>query len=81
MTYLNIEKAKSKFYDLASSCIRHNKVINISTKEGNVVLLDEKNYNNLIESLYLAGIKGVRSDIEEAIKTPTAELSKEQPWK
>ena len=81
MTYLNIDKAKKYFCNLASSCIQYNQVINISTKEGNVILLGEKNYNNLIESLYLVGVKGVCEDIEEAVKTPTSELSKESPWK
>ena len=68
MTYLNIDKAKKYFCNLASSCIQYNQVINISTKEGNVILLGEKNYNNLIESLYLVGVKGVCEDIEEAVK-------------
>ena len=51
------------------------------TKEGNVILLSADEYNSLIESLYLAGIKGVYEDIEEAVKTPTSEFSKEPPWK
>ena len=81
MINLNISNARDKLYNLASSCIRYNDVVNISTKEGNVILLSEDDYNSLIESLYLAGIKGVYEDIEEAVKTPTSELSKEPPWK
>ena len=63
------------------SCIKYNDVVNISTKEGNVIMMSEDDYNSLIESLYLAGIKGVYEDIEEVVKTPTSELSKEPPWK
>ena len=81
MINLNISNARDKLYNLASSCIKYNDVVNISTKEGNVILLSEDDYNSLIESLYLAGIKGVYEDIEEAVKTPTSELSKEPPWK
>ena len=55
--------------------------MNISTKDGNVILLSEEDYNSLIESLYLAGIKGVYEDIEKAVKTPTSDFSKEPPWK
>ena len=81
MINLNISNARDELYKLASSCIKYNDVVNISTKEGNVILLSEDDYNSLIESLYLAGIKGVYEDIEEAVNTPTSEFSKEPPWK
>ena len=81
MVNLNISNARTELYKLASSCIKYNDVINISTKEGNVILLSEDDYKSLIESLYLAGVKGVYEDIEEVVKTPTDELIKEPPWK
>ena len=81
MINLNISNARNELYKLASSCINYNDIVTISTKEGNVILLSEDDYNSLIESLYLAGIKGVYEDIEEAVKTPTSEFSKEPPWK
>ena len=81
MINLNINNARDELYKLASSCIRYNDVVNITTKEGNVILLSEDNYRSMIESLYLAGIKGVYEDIEEAVNTPTSEFSKEAPWK
>ncbi len=81
MINLNISKARDELYKLASSCIRYNDTVNISTKEGSVILLSADEYNSLIESLYLAGIKGVYEDIEEAVKTPTSDFSKEPPWK
>ena len=81
MINLNISNARDELYKLASTCIRYNDIVNISTKEGNVILLSEDDYNSLIESLYLAGIKGVYEDIEKAVNTPTSEFSKEPPWK
>ncbi len=81
MMTLNISNARAKLYKLASSCIKYNTVVNINTKEGNVILISEDDYNSLIESLYLAGIKGVYEDIEEAVKTPTNEFIKDPPWK
>ena len=81
MVNLNISNARTELYKLAASCIKYNDVINISTKEGNVILLSEDDYKSLIESLYLAGVKGVYEDIEEVVKTPTDELIKEPPWK
>ena len=81
MVNINISNARSELYKLASSCIKYNDVISISTKEGNVILLSEDDYRSLIESLYLAGIKNVYEDIEEAVNTPTSEFSKDPPWK
>ena len=81
MITLNISNARAELYKLASSCIKYNSVVNINTKEGNVVMISEEDYNSLMESLYLAGIKNVYEDIEEAVKTPTSEFSKEAPWK
>lgn len=81
MINLNISNARDELYKLASSCIKYNNVVNISTKEGNVILLSEDDYKSLIESLYLAGIKGVYESIEEAVKTPTSEFDKDPPWK
>ena len=81
MVNINISNARDELYKLAASCIKYNDIVNISTKEGNVILISEDDYNSLIESLYLAGIKGVYEDIEEAVNTPTSEFSKEPPWK
>lgn len=81
MINTNISNARDELYKLASSCIRFSDIVNISTKEGNVILLSEEAYNSLIESLYLAGVKGVYEDIEEVVNTPSSEFSKEAPWK
>jgi PHD/YefM family antitoxin component YafN of YafNO toxin-antitoxin module len=66
----NITNARSELYKLAASCIKYNNIININTKDGNVIMMSEEDYNNLIESLYLAGIPGVYESIEEGVNTP-----------
>ena len=77
MVKMNISKAKDELYEIAHSCIKHNDVFNIATEEGNIVMLSEDNYNSLVESLYLTGIKGVYEDIEEVVNTPSEELCSE----
>ncbi len=81
MINTNISNARTELYKMAASCIKYNDVINISTKDGNVIMLSEDDYKSLLESLYLAGIKGVYEDIENVVKTPTSEFSKDPPWK
>lgn len=70
MMNTNITNARSELYKLAASCIKYNNIININTKDGNVIMMSEEDYNNLIESLYLAGIPGVYESIEEGVNTP-----------
>ena len=80
MINLKISDAKNDFYKLATSCIKNDEVVNISTENGNVVLISENNYKNIIESLNLMGIKCVYEDIEETVRTSTPEFLKEAPW-
>lgn len=80
MMNTNITNARAKLFELASSCIKYNNVINISTKEGNVIMMSEEDYNNLMESLYLAGIPGMYENIVEGANTPLEECEKIK-WK
>ena len=76
MMNINITNARAELFKLASSCIKYNNVININTKEGNVVMLSEEDYNNLIETLYLAGIPNLLESIVEGVNTPLEDCEK-----
>ena len=80
MMNINITNARAELFKLASSCIKYNNVININTKEGNVIMLSEEDYNNLIETLYLAGIPNLLESIIEGVNTPLEEWKKIE-WK
>lgn len=80
MMNTNITSAREKLYSLASSCIKYNNIININTKEGNVIMMSEEDYNNIMESLYLAGIPGMYESIEEGVNTPIEKCEKVE-WK
>lgn len=73
MMNTNITNARAELFKLASSCIKYNNIININTKEGNVIMMSEEDYNNLMESLYLAGIPGMYESIVEGANTPLEE--------
>lgn len=80
MMNINITNARAELFKLASSCIKYNNVININTKEGNVVMLSEEDYNNLVETLYLAGIPNLLESIVEGVNTPLEDCEKIE-WK
>ena len=50
--------------------IRYNEPLNISTKEGNAVLLSEEDYSGIMETLYLVSMPGMREKIMEGMSTP-----------
>ena len=77
MITMNIRKAREELYRIAASCIKYDDVFNIVTEEGNIIMISEDNYNSLVESLYLMGIKGVYEDIEEVVNTSSKELCSE----
>lgn len=73
MMNINITNARAELFKLAYSCIKYNNVININTKESNVIMLSEEDYNNLIETLFLAGIPNLLESIIEGVNTPLEE--------
>lgn len=79
MTNTNITNARTNLFKLADQVIKFNDVVNITTKDGNVVLLSEEDYNALIETIYLYTIPGMKESIEEGVNTPLEECS-ELSW-
>ena len=47
--------------------------INITTKNGNAVVLSEEDYNGLMETLHLTSVPGMKEKITEGLKTPLSE--------
>lgn len=76
MTNVNIINARQNLFKLASSCIKYNDVITITTKEGNIVMMSEKIYKNLIESLAIARVPGLYESIQKGVLTPLDECKK-----
>lgn len=51
MTNINITNFRKDIYELLEQTIKYNEPLNISTKNGNAIVLSEEDYNNLIETL------------------------------
>ncbi len=73
MTNTNITNLRKNIFDYANSCIKFNDIININTKDGNLILLSEEEYSGLIETLYLCSIPGMKESIIEGMNTPLSE--------
>ncbi len=63
MTNTNITNFRKDIYKLLENAIKYNEPINISTKNGNAVVLSEEDYNNLIETLYISSIPKLKEEL------------------
>jgi len=67
MTNTNITNFRKDIYELLEQTIKYNEPINISTKNGNAIVLSEEDYNNIMETLYIASIPELKRDIIEGL--------------
>lgn len=73
MTTINVTNFRKDIYELLEQTIKYNNPINISTKNGNAIVLSEEDYYSLIETLYIESIPGLKEKIIEGGKTPIDE--------
>lgn len=73
MTNINITNFRKDIYELLEQTIKYNEIINVTTKNGNAIVISEEDYNNLIETLYISSIPGLKQDIMEGMKEPIEE--------
>lgn len=73
MTNTNITNFRNNVFEYINQAIEFNDIINISTKNGNAVILSEEDYNGLVETLYLSGNPQVKKDILDGAATPLAD--------
>lgn len=73
MTNINITNFRKDIYELLEQAIKYNETINVSTKNGNAIILSEEDYNSLIETLYISSVPGLKEEIIEGLKEPLEE--------
>lgn len=78
MTNTNITNFRKDIYELLEQTIKYNEPINISTKNGNAIVLSEEDYNNLIETLYISSIPELKKDIMKGLKEKIEDCIEEE---
>ena len=68
MTNVNITNFRKDIYELLEQTIKYNEPLNISTKNGNAIVISEEDYNNLIETLYISSVPGLKEKITKGLK-------------
>lgn len=63
MTNINVTNFRKDIYTLLEQTINFNEPINISTKNGNAVVISEEDYNSLMETVYIMSVPGLKDEI------------------
>lgn len=77
MLNININGFCKDVSNYMKQTIKFKEPINISTEDGNVIMLSEDDYRGLIETLYLKSIPGMEEKLIEGMNTPLSECLSE----
>ena len=72
-TTTNITNFRKNAFNYVEQTIKYNEPLNISTKDGDAVLLSAEDYSGLMETLYLVSVPGMREKIMDGLKQPLDE--------
>ena len=78
MLNTNITNFRKNIFGMLEQTIKFNEPVNISTKDGNAVVISEEDYNGLMETLYLSSMPAVREKIIDGLNTPLEECLPEE---
>lgn len=81
MTNMNVTNFRKNIFELLEQTIKYNEPVNITTKDGNAVVMSEEDYNGLMETLYLSSIPGLKESILEGANAPDSEGTPESEVK
>ena len=70
---MNAAAARQNLYKVIDDVITTEEPTFITSKKGNVVILSERDYNAINETLYLLSIPGMREKLIEGVNTPLSE--------
>lgn len=83
MTNTNITAFRKNVFGFVDQAVTFGEVVNVSTKNGNAVLLSEEDYNGLLETARLSAIPGMVDSILAAQAEPPEECvpyDPEEDW-
>ena len=80
MSTLTASEARAKLYRLIDEAAESHVPIRITGKRNNAVLVSEKDWASVQETLYLLSIPGMRESIREGMDTAVEECESELDW-
>lgn len=65
----NVTNFRKNIFGILEQTIKYNEPVNICSKDGNVVILSEEDYNGMVETLYLSSMPATKENIIEGLNT------------
>ena len=72
MNIVNVTQARNDLYSIVEKVLGH-EAVTITSKNGNVIMLSEEDWEGIKETLYLMGDPDFLNDVREARNTPVSE--------
>jgi len=80
MTSIKATDARAKLYRLLDEVAESHEPVVITGKRSNAVLVSEDDWRSIQETLHLLSVPGMREAVQEGMKTPVDECSKDPGW-
>ena len=80
MTTISASQARVRLYGLLDEAAESGEAIQITGRRNNAVLVSERDWRAIQETLYLLSIPGMRASLREGQKTPVKRCSPEPGW-
>ncbi len=78
MTTTTITNFRKNIYSMVENTVRFNEPVNITSKDGNAVMISEKEYLGLLETLHLTSVPGMKEKLVAGLNTPLSETIPEE---
>jgi len=80
MSTLTASEARAKLYRLIDEAAESHVPIQITGKRNNAILVSEKDWASVQETMYLLSVPGMRESIREGMESPVEECEAEIDW-
>jgi prevent-host-death family protein len=80
MKTMTASVARANLYRLLDETAESSEPVQITGKKGNAVLVSERDWRAMQETMYLLSIPGMRESIREGLATPIEECSEDPGW-
>lgn len=80
MTTKTATEARAQLYNLVDEVSESHDPVLITGRRANAVLISEKDWNSVQETLYLTSIPGMRKAIQEGLKRPVSKCARKLKW-
>ena len=79
MTNTNITAFRKNVFGFVDQAVTYGEVANVTTKNGNAVIISETDYKSMLETLHLCSIPGMEDSIKAAAAEPLEDCTPYDP--